>query len=446
MTGVQEKSFHLLIVGAAVFLLFGIALEIISPFRMMDFKEVYWGARCAMVHQDPYKESSILAVYRSGGGTFPSNPAVANVLRETIAKCTNLPTTLFLAAPLARLQPRTAQVLWTAVICASFLLAAFAVWKAGAQFEPGISAVLVGLLLITSELLLIVGNTAGVVVSFCTIAVCCFLHERFVPIGIACLTLGLLVKPQDAGLVWLYFLLAGGAHRKRALWALGLVIAVSASAALWISRAAPDWPHDLLDLMRTATAHGGRDDPGPASSGGHGIGMIISLQAAISSFQDKPQVYNLLAYCISGSLLAIWVFRTIGRPHSESQAWFGIAAIAALSMLPVYHRTYDAKILLLAVPGCAIEWRKGGRSAWIALALTTAAVLLTGDLFWAVFLGVTGRYLSAASSALQQVMVRFEAVGAPLILLAVAVFYLWLYMRPFRSNGPQVEALEGSSS
>ena len=35
-----------------------------------------------------------------------------------------------------------------------------------------------------------------------------------------CLAISLMLKPHDAGLVWLYFLLAGGIYRKRALQAL----------------------------------------------------------------------------------------------------------------------------------------------------------------------------------------------------------------------------------
>ena len=58
------------------------------------------------------------------------------------------------------------------------------------------------------------------------VAVWCFIRERFVPAGILCLAVSLAVKPQDAGLVWLYFLLVGGVYPKRALQTLVAMLAL----------------------------------------------------------------------------------------------------------------------------------------------------------------------------------------------------------------------------
>ena len=68
---------------------------------------------------------------------------------------------------------------------------------------PGISDGLLCLLLAGSGLLIEVGNVAGIVVRLYAVAVWCFLRERFAYAGVLCLAIGLLVKPHDAGLVWL---------------------------------------------------------------------------------------------------------------------------------------------------------------------------------------------------------------------------------------------------
>lgn len=359
MTPARTNTLPLLLFGSFVFLLFGITLETTSPFGMIDFKALYWGARTAIQHQNPYQEKQVLATYEAAGGTFPSDPFAAIRIRQAVTRCINLPTSLFLVSPLAHFSPRLAETIWMCLTACSFLIAAFAAWKLGAQFEPQVAGFLVFLFIINSESLLLLGNSAGLVVSLCTIAVCCLVRQRFVLIGIACLAIAMVMKPQDAGLPWLYFLLAGGTHRKRALATLALVICLSVPAALWIAWVAPHWPHDLNQELATTSQRGEENDPGPASAGGHGIGMIINLQAAVSTIKDDPRVYNIASYCICGGLLAFWVFRTLRAPLSEQNAWYAIAAVAALTMLPVYHRAYDARLLLLCIPACAIRWRQG---------------------------------------------------------------------------------------
>ncbi len=49
---------------------------------------------------------------------------------------------------------------------------------------------------------------------------------RCVWVGILCLAVSLAIKPHDGGLVWLYFILAGGAFRKRALQSLVVTLAL----------------------------------------------------------------------------------------------------------------------------------------------------------------------------------------------------------------------------
>jgi len=110
-------------------------------------------------------------------------------------------------------------------------------------------------------------------------------------------------------------------------------------------------------------------------------------------------------------------------------AWLALAAVAALTMLVTYHRPYDAKLLMLTIPACAMLWAEGGPIRWIALAVNTAGLLLTGDLPLAI-LGILAckLHVGAAGSygkALTVLLMR----PAPLILLAMGIFYLWVYMR-----------------
>jgi hypothetical protein len=151
------------------------------------------------------------------------------------------------------------------------------------------------------------------------------------------------------------------------------------------------------------------------------------LQAAISLFRDDPHFYNLASWIICGPLLLVWIFITLKHRPSPTKAWFAIAAIATLSMLPVYHHLYDAKLLLVVVPACALFWAAGGLTGRIALLITTAGFVLTGDIPWAIFLGlIQNLHLSTKGSA-AWVLMAAQVIPVPVALLAMSIFYLYIY-------------------
>jgi hypothetical protein len=106
-------------------------------------------------------------------------------------------------------------------------------------------------------------------------------------------------------------------------------------------------------------------------------------------------------------------------------------------MLPVYHRSYDARLLLLAVPASAMLWRERGRVRWCAVFVTGLAILCTGDLFVAVMLML----IKNTGSLPGIVMTVIQVFPAPLSLLAAGVFYLWIYLRQFLAArvNPQID-------
>ena len=148
---------------------------------------------------------------------------------------------------------------------ASFLVAAYLMWSLAADYAPVVSGALICIFLFGSGLLLEIGNAAGITISLCVIAVWCFFKEQFVPTGILCMALSLAIKPHDAGLVWLYFLLAGGLYRKRALQTLAVTVVLGLPAILWVSHVAPHWIAELQTNLQATSARGDLNDPGPIS-------------------------------------------------------------------------------------------------------------------------------------------------------------------------------------
>ena len=156
---------------------------------------------------------------------------------------------------------------------------------------------------------------------------------------------------------------------------------------------------------------------------------MVNLQTVVSVFRDDPHFYNLVSYLICIPLLLVWAFVTMRSRPSPKRDWLALAAIAALTMLPVYHRTQDTKLLLLAVPACAMLWAEGGRIGRLARLVTTAGFVLTGDLPWVVILALIGRLHLPATWFFQQVVMAVQVFPVPLILLAMGIFYLWVYVR-----------------
>jgi hypothetical protein len=250
-----------------------------------------------------------------------------------------------------------------------------------------------------------------------------------VPVGILCLALSLVIKPHDTGLVWLYFLLAGGVYRKRAWQTLLTTVALSLPVVLWVWHVAPHWMQELHSNILANSAYGAINDPGFASSGGHGVDMLVSLQTVISFFRDDPRIYNPLSYLICAPLLIVWAFVTLRSRISPKRVWLALAAISALSMLPVYHRQLDTLLLLLTVPACAILWAEGGWIGRLALSVNIAAFVLTGDIFGGILLGVITHMHLPMSGLCGQMLITVQVFPAPLILLIQGIFYLWVYVR-----------------
>jgi len=428
MTKARLDGLQMLILGSVFFVAIGALMEYFNPLGMTDFEELYYGSRCAAHHLDPYRPADVAAMYRADNGSLPTDSGVSHTKRLIVFLCSNLPTTLLFVAPLAALPWKAALLLWMLLIAAAFILACFLIWRLGADSAPRLYGGLIFLLLVNSGLFLCAGNSAGIVVSISVIAVCCFVEERFIPIGIVCLAVALAVKPHDAGPIWFYFLLAGGVQRKRALQTLALTAVIAAAAVLWLSHAAPHWLPEYQSNLHAAMSAGGRDNPGPTTQGGRGFGQIISLQAILSLIWDDARFYNLAADLICAPLILVWCVRTLRSGFSSRLAWLALAAIAPLAMLPFYHRTYDARLLLLCVPACATLWienRVLGRSA---LVLTLAAIILTGDLFWIFFFELT--HYSGPSGV-------FAMFPAPVALLAAGVLYLWVYCKA-APGGPTI--------
>ncbi len=176
------------------------------------------------------------------------------------------------------------------------------------------------------------------------------------------MALSLLIKPHDSGFVWLYFVLIGGVNRKRALQTLLLAVAL----ALPVSHLGIQCRSAIGSARCNQTSRCTPCMAGTPILARHGILLgthgapLINLQTALSVLRDDPRFYDLASYLVCGLLLIFWANVVLRSRPTSANAWLAIASVAALSMLPTYHRQQDTRLLLLTIPAFALLWAKRG--------------------------------------------------------------------------------------
>ena len=98
-------------------------------------------------------------------------------------------------------------------------------------------------------------------------------------------------------------------------------------------------------------------------------------------------------------------------------------------------------IILLTIPACIIAWRRGGWTARLAVAITTAGFLIAGDISWTFLLPLVHSLVVTFRGLPAIVPIALQTFPVPLILLSMTVFYLWLYAR-WADSGAAIEQLE----
>jgi hypothetical protein len=383
-----------------------------------DFKPVYSGARCLFSHCNPYNSDDLRKAYIEGGGSKlddrPFRPFNANYP----------PSALFWAIPFALLPWNIALNLWLSISAALFVTAAFLVANLCLESDSQLSIALLGFFVASSTILMMLAQPTGPAIGLCVIGVWCILQKRTPAVCIVCFALSLTLKPQLGGLIWLYFLLSGGYARRRALQIMAATILFCIPGILWASLMpqATHWPTDLQANLVGIAAHGNASDPGPANPE---ASVIANLQAAVSVFRDDRAYDNLISFCVAGSLILIWVLVAVRAPESRRKDLLGIAAIAYLCLLPIYHRQYDTRLLLLTFPAMGLLASEGGITGVFAVITALATIACTNH----AYPRIMAEHFRLQATALGPFKTVILTRPIPVVLLLGAIFYLACFMR-----------------
>jgi hypothetical protein len=335
-----------------------------------DFLPVYGSVRCVLANSNPYKILTVTSQIISHGGQAsllkPSFWAIHSMLYP--------PLTYYLLSPLGLFPYPISGLIWFWV-SAFVLIASFIVTAA---LSPPTSRVFVVLalsaVLATSSGLLRLGQLSGTVIGLTIIGSMLFLSNKRMALAGMLFFVAAALKPQLALPLLTYFLLSRSS-RKYAFMALAgfLVASLLSTILLTHQLGSLQWLTDLRAEVHSATPAGpsARIDTG-----------VIHLEALTSLISGRPVFYETVDYLIFAATALLILVGWLRAENHRVRDWVGVACISMLTLILVYHRSYDMRLQVLTFPALAILWKTSPKVASLLtlcssfLIFSTAVVLL----------------------------------------------------------------------
>ncbi len=354
---------------AALVLLAAAFMVVRGPVRswqaINDFGLLYSASRAWLLGDNPYDASTQLRVWTEAARLDAPPHTVNAELFDALYP----PVTYVCLAPLAALPWWTASALWTglnAVLAALMLGLLVRLFQIPWASPRAWALVIAGLCFAPLHTTLAFGH---LIVAIVALLATWRLADRAGRPACAGLALGLAIalKPQLAGL----FVLIDLADRRwTTLLATGLTVAALAIIAVArLELAGVPW----LDSYRQGLADFARQ--GGVATLAHPMRFtFIHLGVVLHAFTDSRLVVTALGWLVTAAGLGVALWRR-GRPDDIDRRALALGLLAVITLLPVYHRYYDALLLLLPLAWAARAWPTPQRRwAW-------PVVLLIAPLF-----------------------------------------------------------------
>lgn len=339
-----------------------------------DFISPYIQTRAWLGGVDPYSPANLVRLWPAGAQRFDFlSKDLANgtlVLNRGIPTAYP-PTAFVLLTPVAVLPWPVAHYLWLAILLACFVATVLSV-RALADLPWGEPRTYLyfalALALAPFHTAFAAGSIVIVAVAVSVCAISAAARQQIVLAGIL-LAVAIGLKPQ-IGLPFLLYYLLRRRWRITAI-ACAALAAFFAIAVVRLAANAAPWFANYLGDNRVLFASGSLGDfteHGPLRFG------LINLQVVTYAISGNRDFANLLALPIAGIMSLAWLYLLFRRPN-QSKTLLHLSTIAVLSLLPVYHRLYDASLLILPLAWCLTAL--AGRSARLAkIALVLIAIFL----------------------------------------------------------------------
>lgn len=319
-----------------------------------DFISPYIQTRAWMKGMDPYSPRNLVALW-------PADAEKAVFLTRDLADGSLVmkrgiptaypPTSFVLLSTVAWLPWRVAYPVWLAISLLAYAATVFSLasiiglrwleWRtylflalalALAPFHTGLAA----------------GSIVIVAVGACALAVWAAARQGSARAGIL-LGVAVALKPQIGLPFLVYYLLRG---RWRILAPAVVVIAILAGAAIfYLASNHTPWVDCYRYDNKVLFASGSLGDfteRNPIRFG------LINLQVLTYLFLSDRGMANVLALVIAGAMGVMWLM--LLRRGGGRNELLDLSALTVLSLLPVYHRLYDASLLIFPLAWSLTAW------------------------------------------------------------------------------------------
>ena len=340
-----------------------------GPWRALhqsgDFAPAYLSTRLWLRGSNPYDHEQFAALWQAAGG-LP-----ADVPTKETTPSVYPPTAFVVVAPLALLPWNAARLALTLLNTALALLAIGALSRAaGLRWNDGLGRCFWALALAFAPLHsgLATGNLIIIAASCALLAVWAAMSNKE---WMASLLLAVAtgVKPHVGGVFVLAYALQG--RWRLSAVSIGWLLLLSVISLVPLEMHRVSWLGSLLASHAAASAPGGVNDPTGANPSQH---HLINLQRLLFTFLTQSWFVNAIAVGLTALLLVAWLVATRHRGSERRELLF-LSALVTVSLLPIYHRFYDAMVLLLPLAWCLAAW-SGRWRAEARLGLLCLAPLL----------------------------------------------------------------------
>jgi len=425
----------LLVLAASEFVVRGPARAIRTGDSFNDFLSPYIQAK-ALVHRlDPYSPEVLLRLWPAEAAHFSFLPR--EVANGTLVANRGFPTAypitaLVLLAPFTVLPWNIASWLWFAANLLLYAIMVRAVLElAGFSYlkPSGILLIAATLALAPFHTGLAAGNPTVIAVELSVIGLWqAQLENDTIAAILFAISAGL--KPQ-IGLIFLFYYLLRK-RRRLIVTAAVLLGFMGAVGLLWLQSNHVPWfenyARDNRILFETGKL-GNFTAINPIRFG------LINLQVALYPLINNMEWTNDIARTAGAILLIGWqVGFVLAREHADCEL-LELGALSVSSLLPIYHRFYDASLLILPLCWAFVSLRKtGGRMRKVAAAalLLMTPFLIPGGTILETLQG-NGRFpVSLTNRAWWQAFVMAHQVWALLLLSLLLLSEMFAQRRVLR--------------
>ena len=331
-----------------------------------DFVTVYSSSRALLQGGNPYTIAGVEQAFLQGGGhdeeRFPwaGDPPI------------HFPFTLLLMAPLADMPYHIARGVWLIINLSTFLAASVLTIFLCERKDRFMALLLTGVVLAGSTALPGLGNMADVAIGTLIVAIWATLRRMPLWIPVVAFSVSILLKPQMG--IWVVLFLFVYRDFRKVILITGLICGVFIGVSVFVFQSGPTsstWIADFGANMRAAVAPNAISSPTRENPDAM---RMTDLQPLFSLANQNPGFY--VTASLITTLFLVGALALACRPvwRLPDARWLGLAAVSCLSLLVVYHRLYDSRLLLISMPAMMILLKQHRFTGLAAIFLTIPVI------------------------------------------------------------------------